>query len=57
MSYGPVCNRMHQQVCARKKNQTLAAIPLFEHMNILQTLTGMGSAVLAAAVSYPGKAT
>ena len=33
------------------------AIPLFGHTKILQTLIGMGSAALAAAVPYPGKAT
>ena len=35
----------------------MAAIPLLRQTEILQTLIGMGSAALAAAVSYPGKAT
>ena len=39
------------------KFQTLAAIPFFGHTKIPHTLTGMGSAALAAAVLYPGKAT
>ena len=38
------------------KSQTLAAIPLFVHTEILHTLVGMGSAARAAAVPYPGKA-
>ena len=38
------------------KIQALAAIPLFGHIQILHTLIGMGSAVLVAAVPYPGKA-
>ena len=33
------------------------AIPLFGDTKILHTLIGMGSAALAAAVLYPGKAT
>ena len=32
-------------------------IPLFGHTKILHVLLGMGSAALAAAVPYPGKAT
>ena len=44
-------------ICAHiKKNQTLAAIPLFRHTEILHTPTGIGTAALAAAVPYPGKA-
>ena len=39
------------------KIPTLAAIALFGHTKILHTLIGMGSAALAAAVPYPGKAT
>ena len=39
------------------KIQTLAATPLCGHTKILRTQIGMGSAALAAAVSYPGKAT
>ena len=53
----PVCNRMHQHLCARSKSQTLAAIPLFGHTKVLHTPVGTGSAALAAAVPYPGKAT
>ena len=34
------------------KSRTLAVIPVFEHTKILHTLTGMGSAALAAAVVY-----
>ena len=42
-----------------KKSQTLVAIPVFGRTKILHTLTMivMGSAALAAAVPYPGKAT
>ena len=39
------------------KSRTLAVIPVFEHTKILHTLIGVGSAALAAAVPYPGKAT
>ena len=39
------------------KIQALAAIPLLGHTKILQTLIGMGSAALVAAVPNPGKAT
>ena len=53
ISTAPVCNRLHQYPC---ESQTLAAIPLFGVTKILHTLIGMGSAVLAAAVPYPGKA-
>ena len=42
---------------ARYKFQTLAAKPLSGQRKILHTLIGMGSAALAAAVSYSGKAT
>ena len=60
-SYGvhtaPVCNHMHQDLCARYKSQTLAAIPLFGHTKILHTLIGMGRAALATAVPYPSKVT
>ena len=49
--YSPVCNRIHQHLCTRLKSRTLAAI-LF-----VWTLLGIGSAALAAAVTYPGKAT
>ena len=41
--------RVHQHLCARSKFQTLAAIPLFEHTNILHELPGMGSAAAFAA--------
>ena len=47
---------MQQHLCARYC-QTLAAVPLFCHTKTLHTLVGMGSAALAAAVPYPGKAT
>ena len=42
----PVCNRMHQHLCARYKSQTLAAIPLFGTRKYLYTLIGMGSVAL-----------
>ena len=42
LSYGvdaaPMCNCMHQQLCAHQKSQTLAAVPLFGHTKILNTL-------------------
>ena len=38
-------------------NHWLAATALFGYTNILHSLMGMGSAALAAAVLYPGKAT
>ena len=47
--YSPVCNRMHQHLCARYKSQTLAAVPLSGHTKILHTLIEVGSAALAAA--------
>ena len=57
LSYGvrtaAVCRRLHQHLCAYKKCQALAAILLFEHTNILDTLTEKGSAALAVAVPYP----
>ena len=40
-----------------KLAETLAAIPLFRRAQALHALIGMGSAVLAAALPYPGKAT
>ena len=43
----PVCNRMHQHLCAH--SPALIAIPLFGHTKILHTLIRMGSAALAAA--------
>ena len=50
----PVCNRMHQQLCAHH----CLAIPLFGLTKILHTPIGMGSAALAAAVPpYPSGAT
>ena len=52
-----VCNHMPQHLCAHSKSQTLAGTPLFGHMEILHTPTGMGSAALVAAVPYPGKVT
>ena len=71
LSYGvstaPVCNGIHQHLCARYKSRTLTAIPLFGHTKILHTLIGMGrilhtligmgSAALVAVVPYPGKET
>ena len=53
----PACNHMHQHLCAHQKSQTLAATPVSGHTKVLHTLIGMGSAALAAAVPYPGKAT
>ena len=64
-SYSP-CVTVLKYACinfcaALYKPQTLGyiqmAIPLFGHTKILQTLIGMGSAALAAAVPYPGEAT
>ena len=40
-----------------KDRGALAAIPLSGHTEILDTLTGTGSAALAAAVPYPDRAT
>ena len=52
-----VCIRKYQDRGSRQKSQTLTATPLFGHTKIQHTLIGMGSAALAAAVPYPGKAT
>ena len=52
-----VCSHMPQHLCAHSKSQTLAGTPLFGHMEIQHTPTGMGSAALAAAVPYLGKVT
>ena len=55
--YSP-CVQMHVPPSARTlKIQTLAATPSCGHTKTLHTPIGMGSAALAAAVSYPGKAT
>ena len=51
------CSNICARVKKEKKNQTLAAVPLFIQMKLLHTLIGMGSAALAAAVSDLGKAT
>ena len=54
----PVCSRMHQHLRVHEKSPTLAAIPLFGHTdNTIHTDTviGMGSAALVAAVPYPAK--
>ena len=48
----PKCNHTHPE-----NSKTLAAMLLFGHMQILHTLIGMCSGVLAAAVPYPGKVT
>ena len=42
------CSRMHQQLCAHSNSQSLAALPLSGHTEILHTPLGMGSAALAA---------
>ena len=49
----PVCNCMHQHLCTLK-SQTLTATLFLNlgHTKLLHTLRGMGSAALAAAVSY-----
>ena len=36
----PVCNRMHQHLCAYCQSQTLAAVPLLGHVKIPHTLIG-----------------
>ena len=57
VSEQPRCANTGINICAHvKKSPTLTAAPLFGHTEILHTLVGMGSAVLAAAVLYPGKA-
>ena len=48
-------NRTHPNMCAHYKSQTLAAIPLFGHTEMLHTPTEIGSAALAAAVPYQVK--
>ena len=53
----PVCIARISISMHIKKSPILSAIPLFGHMKILHTLTGMGSAALVAAVPCPGKAT
>ena len=40
----PVCNRMHQHLCARSKSHTLAAMLLFVQIQILHKPIGMGIA-------------
>ena len=58
VSVQPLCAIACINICAQlKKIPSTGTIPLFGHRKILQTLTGMGSAALATAVSYPGKAT
>ena len=50
----PPCAVTCINICAHiKKSQTLGAIPLFGPTKILQTLAGIGSAVLVAAVALP----
>ena len=44
-------NAQHLRI--RKKSQTLAAIPLFGHAEILHTLVGVGSTTCVAAVALP----
>ena len=54
----PVCNSMHRHhLGAHKKSQTLAAISLLGHTEMLHAWLGAGNVALAAAVPYPGKAT
>ena len=61
VSVQPPCAIACINICAhvkkKEKKKALAAIPLFGHPKMLHTLTGIGSAALAAAVPYPGKAT
>ena len=57
MLYKSVKNPKHLNALKVLKIQTLAAVPLSEHRKILHTLAGTGSAALAIAVRYPGKAT
>ena len=60
-SYGvrttPVCTWHASTSVDTLKSQTLAAMPLAGHTEILHTLMGMGSNTLVAAVHYPDKAT
>ena len=53
----PVCSSMHHHLGAHKKSQTLAAISLLGHTEILHAWLGAGNVALAASVPYPGKAT
>ena len=53
----PLCEITCVNIWCMLKPQTLAATPLFGHTQILQTLIGMGSTALAAAVPYLGKVT
>ena len=57
VSVQPPCAIACTNICAHVKNPKHTAIQLFEHAKILHTSIGMGSAALAAAVPYPGKAT
>ena len=52
-----LCFCLNLQKLRKKTKKLITAIPLFGHRKILHTLIGMGSAVLAAAVPYPDKAT
>ena len=45
----PVCNCMHQHLCACSKSQTLAAVPLFGYIKIPHIMI-VGSATLVAVV-------
>ena len=50
----PPCAITCIKICAHiKTSQALAAIPLSGHTKVLNTLGGMGSAALAAAVALP----
>ena len=54
----PLCAIAWLNICVCVKNpQTLAAIPLFGHMEIQHTLIGTGSAALVAAAPCSGKVT
>ena len=58
--YSPPCSVACINICVHIKNpqqQRWQTYHLFGHTKILHTLIGMGSSALAAAVSYPGKAT
>ena len=56
-SPAPVCNHMHQHLCARSKSKHWQPYHCLDNENTARTLTGMGSADLAAAVPYSGKVT
>ena len=49
--------RINSRAQVKKIPNSGSHIPLFGHTKILHIAIGMGSAALAAAVPYPGKAT